>query len=147
MKKRIHCTCNHIIFMKYPMSFLQHWYGTIPPAQQDTTTTGTSDVSPPCVGVHTDMARQNSSGVTQSKFPHLPPRKTVVFKYWTLVSDVLIPHVRNSGQYTVTFKYNFEVTGNVCGSERSLIHYKDKTVSTNASGLSVSRMVYSTSLR
>ena len=48
---------------------------------------------------------------------------------------------------TVIFKCNIEVTGKVCGSERSLIHCKDKAVSTNASGLSVSRMVYSTSLR
>ena len=31
---------DRIFFMKYPMLFLQHWYGTFPPAQQDTTTTG-----------------------------------------------------------------------------------------------------------
>ena len=138
---------DHIFFMKYPMSFLQHWYGTFPPSQQDTSTTGTSDVSPPSVGVHTDMSGEISSGDTQSKFPHLPPSKAVVFNYWTLVSDDLIAHGRNSGQYTATFKCNIEVVGKVCGSERSLIHCKDKTVSTNASGLSVSRMVYSTSLR
>jgi hypothetical protein len=24
---------DHIFFMKYPMTFLQHWYGTFPPAQ------------------------------------------------------------------------------------------------------------------
>jgi hypothetical protein len=66
-----------IFFMKYPMSFLQHWYGTFPPAQQDTTTASTSDVFPPSVGVHTDMAGENSSGDTQSKFPHLPPSKAV----------------------------------------------------------------------
>jgi hypothetical protein len=56
-------------------------------------------------------------------------------------------HNRNSGQYTDTFKCNIEVTGKVCGSERNLIHCKDKTVSTNVIGLSVSRMMYSTSLR
>jgi hypothetical protein len=59
----------------------------------------------------------------------------VLFKYWTLVSDDLIPHNRNSGQYrdTATFKCNIEdVTGTteVCGSERSLIHCKGTTVST-----------------
>jgi hypothetical protein len=78
---------DRIFFMKYPMSFLQHWYGTFPPLQQDTTTTGTSDVSPPSVGVHADMTGESSSGDTQPKFPHLPPSKAVVFKYWTLVSD------------------------------------------------------------
>jgi hypothetical protein len=76
------------------------------------------------------IIRESSSGDTQSKFPDLPPRKDVVFKYWTLVSDDLIPHGRNSGQYTVTFKSNIEVTGKVCGTERILIHCKDKTVST-----------------
>ena len=121
---------DRIFFMKYPMPFLQHWYGTFPPAQQDTTTTVTSDVSPPSVGVYAVMVGERSSGDTQSKFPHLPPSKTVVFKYWTLVSDDLIPHVRNSGQYTATFKCNIEVAGKVCGAERSLIHCKDKTVST-----------------
>jgi len=92
---------DRIFFMKYPIPFLQHWYGTFPPAQQDTTTTGTSDVSPSSVGVHTDMAGESSSGDTQSKFPYLPPSKDV-FTYWTLVSDDLIPHARNSGQYTCT---------------------------------------------
>jgi hypothetical protein len=96
-------TSDRIFFIKYPMPFLQHWYGTFPPAQQDTTTTGTSDVSPPSVGVHADTAGERRSGGTQSKFPHLPPSKDVVFKYWTLVSDDLIPHGRNSGQYTATF--------------------------------------------
>jgi hypothetical protein len=76
--------------MKYPMSFLQHWYGTFPPAQEDTTTTVTSDVPPPSVGVHTDIAGEIRSGDTQSKFPHLPPRKAVFVKYWTLVSDDLM---------------------------------------------------------
>ena len=95
---------DRIFFMKYPMSFLKHWYGTFPPVQQDTTTTGTSDVSPPSVGVHSDMAGERRSEGTQSKIPHLPPSKAVVFKYWTLVSDDLIPHDRNSGQYTDTFK-------------------------------------------
>jgi hypothetical protein len=97
---------DRLFFMKYPMSFLQHWYSTFPPEQQETTTTGTSDVSPPSVGVHVTMAGERSSGDTHSKFPSLPPNKAVVFKYWTLVSDDLIPHGRNSGQYTdtVTFK-------------------------------------------
>jgi hypothetical protein len=84
---------DRIFFMKYPMPFLQHWYGTFAPAQEDTS-------------------------------------KAVVFKYWTLVSDDLIPHDRNCGQYTATFKCNIEVAGKVCGAERSLIHCKDKTVST-----------------
>jgi hypothetical protein len=119
-----------IFFMKYPILFLQHWYGTFPPSQEDTTTTVTSDVSPPSVGVYADMSGEISSGDTQSKFPHLPPRKAVVFKYCTLVSDDLIPHGRNSGQYTATFKCNIEVDGKVCGAERTLIHCKDKTVST-----------------
>jgi hypothetical protein len=91
---------DRIFFMKHPMPFLQHWYGTFPPAQEDTTTTVTSDVSPPSVGVHADMASEISSGDTQSKFPQLPPRKAVVFKYCTLVSDDLIPHGQNSGQDT-----------------------------------------------
>jgi hypothetical protein len=32
---------DRIFFMKYPMPFLQDWYGTFPPQQQDTTTTVT----------------------------------------------------------------------------------------------------------
>jgi hypothetical protein len=112
-----------------PMSFLQHWYGTFTPSQQDTTTTGTSDVSPPSVGVHTDMVGESISGDTQFKFPHLTLTKVVFFKHWTLVSDDLIPHDRNSGQYTDTFKCNIEVSVKVCGAERIFIHCKDKTVS------------------
>jgi hypothetical protein len=76
------------------------------------------------------MAGESRSGDTRSKFPHLPPIKAVVFNYWTLVSDDLIAHGRNSGQYTATFKCNIEVAGKVCGAERSLIHCKDKVVST-----------------
>jgi hypothetical protein len=91
---------DRIFLMKYPMPFLQHWYGTFPPTQQDTTTTGASDASPPSVGVYTDMTGKSRSGVTQSKFPHLSPNNDVVFKYWTLVSNDLIPHCRNSGQYS-----------------------------------------------
>ena len=68
---------DRIFFMKYPIPFLQHWYGTFPPAQQDTTTTGTSDVSPSSVGVHADMSGESSSGDTQSKVPHLSPNKAV----------------------------------------------------------------------
>jgi hypothetical protein len=92
------------IFYEVPDAFLQHWYGTFPLTQQDKTNTVTSDVSPPSVGVQTDMEGEISSGDTQSKFPHLSPRKAIVFKYCTLVSDDLIPHDRNSGQYTATFK-------------------------------------------
>jgi hypothetical protein len=50
---------DRIFFTKYPMPFLQDWYGTFRPQQQDTTTTVTSDVSPPSVGVHTDMAGES----------------------------------------------------------------------------------------
>ncbi len=59
-------TSDRIFFMKYPMSFLQHWYGTFPPVQKDTTTTGTSDVSPPSVGVNTDMTGERNL-ITPSK--------------------------------------------------------------------------------
>jgi hypothetical protein len=40
----------------------------------------------------------------------MPPRKavTVVFNYYTLVSDDLISSVPNSGQYTTTFKCNIK---------------------------------------
>ncbi len=137
-----------IVYFLWSTRCLSYNTGTepFPPAQQDTTTMGTSDVSPPSVGVHANMTGERSSGDNQSKFPHLPPSKAVVFKYWTLVSDDLIPHVRNSGQYTATFKYNIEATGKVCGVERNLIHRKDKAVSTtNLIGLLVdSEIVLST---
>ncbi len=55
---------DRIFFMKYPMSFLQQWYGTFPPVQEDTTTTVTSDVFSPSVGVHTDMEGESSLGDT-----------------------------------------------------------------------------------
>jgi len=48
-------TSDRIFFMKYPMSFLQHWCATFPLAHQVTTNTGTSDVSPPSVAVYTAM--------------------------------------------------------------------------------------------
>ena len=89
---------DRIFFLKYPMSFLQYWYTSFPTEEQDTTTTGTSDVFPPSVRVHVDMTGEISSGDTQSKFPNMSPNKSVVFKYWTLVSDDLIPQNRNSGR-------------------------------------------------
>jgi hypothetical protein len=51
----IHALSIHTHLRKFE-SFTQrqHWYGTFPPVQQDTTTTGTSDISPPSVCVHTD---------------------------------------------------------------------------------------------
>ena len=100
--------------MKYPMPFLQHWYATYPPPQQDTTTTGSSVVSPSSAGVDVDMTGDidmtgdSTSALTDSNFPHIPPRKVVVFNYYTLLSDDLISSVPNSGQYTDTFKYNIK---------------------------------------
>ena len=63
---------DHMFFMKYPMPFLQYWYATFPPPQQDTTTTGTSVVSPSSVGVDTDMTGESTSGVTPTS--HTCPR-------------------------------------------------------------------------
>ena len=119
--------------MKYPMSFLQHWYGTYPPPQQDTTTTGSSVVSPASAGVDVDMTGDrditgdSTSSLTGSNFPHIPPRKVVVVNYYSLVSDDLITSGPHSGQYTDTFKCNIEdETGKVCGTERNLQHNNDK---------------------
>jgi hypothetical protein len=84
---------DRIFFMKYPMSFIQHWYTTYPPPQQDTTTTGSSVVSPSSAGVDVDttgdrdMTDDNTSALTDSNFPHIPPRKAVVFNYYALVSE------------------------------------------------------------
>ena len=92
---------DHIFFMKHPMSFLQHWYVTYPPPQQDTTTTGSSVVSPLSAGVDVDMTGDRTSALTDSNFPHMSPRKVVVFNYYTVVSDDLITSGPHSGQYTV----------------------------------------------
>ncbi len=63
-----------------------------------------------------DMTGDNTSALTDSNFPHIPPRKDVVFNYYALVS--------------VTFKCNIEdETGKVCGAERILLHSKGKDVS------------------
>ena len=122
--------------MKYPMTFLQHWYTTYPPPQQDTTTTGSSVVSPSSAGVDVDMTGDrdmtgdSTSALTDSNFPHIPPRKPVVFNYYALVSDDLITSVPHSGQYTVTFKCNIEdEVGKVWWAERNLLHSKGKVVS------------------
>ena len=77
------------------------------------------------------MAGERTSGVTDSKFPHMPPRKAVVFNYYTLVSDDLISSGPNSGQYTATFKCNIkDETGKVCGTELKIVHCKGKVVTT-----------------
>ena len=74
------------------------------------------------------MTGESTSGVTDSNFPQMPPRKTVVFSYCTVVSDDLITSGPHSGQYTVTFKYNIEdEDGKDCGPERNLLHNKGKT--------------------
>ena len=99
---------DRIFFMKYPMSFLQHWYSTYPPPQEDTTTTGSSVVSPSSADVDVDMTLplmmtgDSTSVLTDSNFPHMPPRKDVVFNYYTVVSDDLITSGPHSGQFTVT---------------------------------------------
>ncbi len=59
---------DRIFFMKYPLPFLQHWYATYPPPHQDTTTTGSSVVSPSSVGGDTDMVCERTSGMTASTF-------------------------------------------------------------------------------
>ena len=52
----------------------------------------------------------------------MPPRKDVVFNYYTVVSDDLITSDPHSGQYTTTFKSNIQdETGKVCGTERRLL--------------------------
>ena len=117
---------DRIFFMEYPMSFLQHWYTTYPPPHQDTTTTGSSVVSPSSAGVDVDMTGDNTSALTDSNFPHIPQRKAVVFNYYALVSDDLITSGPHSGHYTATFKCNIEdEAGKVCGDERSLLHITD----------------------
>jgi hypothetical protein len=118
-------TADRIFFMKYPMSFLQHWYATYPPPQQHTTTTGASVVSPSSADVDVDMTGDSTSALTDSNFSHMPPRKDVVFNYYTVtvVSDDLITSDPHSGQYTNTFKCNIEdEAGKVCGAERGLGH-------------------------
>jgi hypothetical protein len=62
-------------------------------------------VSPSSVGVDTDMTGESTSEVTDSNFPHMSPRKVVVFNYYALASDDLINSDHNSGQYTTTFKW------------------------------------------
>jgi hypothetical protein len=81
------------------------------------------------VDVVPDMSGKRISG--DARFPHLPPRKDVVLKHWTLVSDDLNTADRNSGQYKATFKCNI-VDGDdkVSGTDRSTLHYRGKTVST-----------------
>ncbi len=67
---------------------------------------------------------------------HTSPRgrllSSIVFNYYTLVSDDLISSDPKSGQYTDTFKWNIkDESGKVCGAERKIVHGKDKTVSTS----------------
>jgi hypothetical protein len=50
---------DHIFFKKYPIFFLQHWHTTFPPQHQDTTTTGSSVVSPSSVGVDTSSVHHH----------------------------------------------------------------------------------------
>jgi hypothetical protein len=118
-----------IFFMKYPYPFLQDWYGRFTLEQQEVTPTDTSSVSSSSVDVVPDMSGKSISG--DAWFPHLPPNKAVVLKHWTLASDDLITAGRNSGQYIATFKCNI-VDGDdkVCGVDRSILHYRDKVVST-----------------
>ena len=64
------------------------------------------------------MTGDSTSTLTDSNFPHMFPRKDVVFNYYTVVSDDLITSGPHSGQYTDTFKYTIEdKSGKVCGAE------------------------------
>ncbi len=115
--------------MKYPYPFLQYWSGRFTLAQQETTPTDMSIVSSSSVDVVPDMSGKSISG--DARFPHLPPSKDVVLKHWTLASDDLITAGRNSGQYIDTFKCTIvDGDGKVCGVDRSILHYRDKVVST-----------------
>ena len=56
-------------------------------------------------------------------------------------TDDLITSVRNSGQYEDTFKCNIvDGDGKVCGTDRSLLHYRGKVVSTTNLIKHVSKM-------
>ena len=48
-----------IFFMKYPLPVLKYWYETFPLSQEETTTTGTSIVSPSTVVVDPDMSGES----------------------------------------------------------------------------------------
>ncbi len=79
------------------------------------------------------MTGDSTSALTDSNFPHMPPRKAVVFNYYTVVSDDLITSGSHSGQYTSTFKCNIEDESvKVCGAERNLLHSKGKSVSSTS---------------
>ncbi len=56
------------------------------------------------------MSGESTSGVTDSNFPHMTPRKDGVFNYCTLVSDDLISSGPNSGQYTVTLSVTLRMS-------------------------------------
>jgi hypothetical protein len=56
------------------------------------------------MGVDGQGIRETGGSASDHIFFMKYPIPSVVFKYWTLVSDDLIPHDRNSGQYTATFK-------------------------------------------
>jgi hypothetical protein len=99
VSKKIRYYCQLYVDKSDPVIFLS-WTGH--------PTTGSSVVSPSSLGVDSDMSGEITSGVTDSNFPHKPPRKTVVFNYYTLVSDDLISSGPNSGHYKSTFKYNIK---------------------------------------
>ena len=111
MKKRIHCTsapCASIIRCTSGMEVahpLKQW-SCRRWVWMDRTPRNRRIRS--SVGGDTDMTGESTSGVTDSNFPHMTPRKTVVLNYYTLVSDDLISSDPNSGQYTTTFKCNIK---------------------------------------
>ena len=87
---------DRIFSMKYPMPFLQHWYTTYSPLQQDTTTNGSSVVSPSSAGADVDMTGVNTSTLTDSNFPQIPPRKTVVFNHIQVQQSLKLEHRQRS---------------------------------------------------
>jgi hypothetical protein len=125
--------------MKYPLPFLKYWYEAFSLTHQETIPTGTLIVVPSSVVVTPDMSREQNFGtcsvpcvgVHQDCCQSYRPRTVVVLKHWTLVSKDLITVGRNSGQYKPTFKCNIvDGDGKTCGTDRSILHCRDKTVST-----------------
>jgi hypothetical protein len=91
-------------FKKYPMSFLQYRSTQPSPHHNRTQRPLVLQLSPPHLLVWTQTWQVMK--VTDFNFPHMSPRKVIVFNYYTLVSDDLITSDPHSGQYTTTFKCN-----------------------------------------
>ena len=117
-----------IFHMIYPEPFLTYYYKTFP--EKMATPAGVEPAAP-LAGTDEVKDEDELPGDVLPEFPYVRLGKAPVFKHFTVASDTLIEHGKNSGKYRCKLQCCIKkIDGSVCGVEKEIMHAAKKSFST-----------------